>query len=95
MQTTCRTEVHVTVHYIAAERPFAHEEASDETIGKLKKQVLTAFGLTEGTTPDGSNVTYTLYHGKAPLENPQETIGEVAQHRHALELKLVQQITQG
>ena len=46
-------------------------------------------------TPDGNTVTYTLYHGKTPLENMNQPLSELAGHQHVLQLKLVQQITQG
>ena len=88
-------KIHIVAHYIAAPEPFKTEAEPDETVGQLKKRVLTAFGLTEGQTSDGNTVTYTLYHGKTPLENPDETLGQVAGHEHVLQLKLVQQITQG
>jgi hypothetical protein len=90
------TTLRVAVHYIAAAEPFkdAHADRS-ETVGHLKARVLLAFGLTEGSTPEGSTVIYTLYHNKTPLENLQQTLGELAGEHHELELKLVQQITQG
>ena len=90
------TTLRVTVHYIAAVEPFkdAHADRS-ETVGHLKARVLLAFGLTEGSTPEGPTVSYTLYHNKTPLENLQQTLGELAGEHHELELKLVQQITQG
>ena len=40
-------------------------------------------------------MTYTLYHGKTPLEDAGQSLGDVAGHAHALSLNLVQQITQG
>jgi hypothetical protein len=90
------TTVRVVVHYIAAVEPFkdAHADRS-ETVGQLKARVLDVFGLTEGPTPEGSTVSYTLYHHKTPLENLQQALGDLAGEHHELELKLVQQITQG
>lgn len=90
------TTISVIVHYVAAAKPFedAHADRS-ETVGHLKARVLDAFGLTEGPSPEGSTVSYTLYHHKTPLENLQQTLGNVAGEHHELELKLVQQITQG
>jgi hypothetical protein len=87
--------LHVVVHYVAAEQPFKEDAPPEETVGQLKKQVLAAFGLTEGQAPDGNTVTYTLYQGKTPLENMDQTLGDLAGHQHVLQLKLVQQITQG
>ena len=90
------TTVRVVVHYVAAAEPFkdAHADRS-ETVGHLKARVLLAFGLTEGPTPEGSTVSYTLYHNKTPLENLQQTLGELVGEHRELELKLVQQIIQG
>jgi len=87
----------VTVTYPAAREPFRqHHEPRSETVATLKELVLNAFHLTEGTSPDGSTVTvYTLYHGKKPLENPNQTIGGVAGDAQELHLKLVQEIKQG
>lgn len=90
------TTVHVVVHYVAAAEPFKDEHADrNETVGHLKTRVLNAFGLTEGQTSDGAVVSYTLYHHKTPLENPNQTLGELVGEHHELELKLVQQIMQG
>jgi hypothetical protein len=87
--------IKVTVHYMAAERPFRDEVKADEAEGNFKQTALSAFGLTEGQTPDGNTVTYTLYHDGRPLENPDETIGRIAEGRDHLQLKLSQQIVQG
>ncbi len=54
-----------------------------------------AFGLSEGQSADGKTFVYTLYHGKTPLENLSETLGQIAGDKHTLELKLSQQVTQG
>jgi len=95
MTVATHTRLEVVVHYVAAERPFKEHAAPHETVGQLKVRVLAAFGLTEGQTPDGNTVTYTLYHDKTPLENMNEPLSEVARHEHVLQLKLVQQIVQG
>jgi len=95
MTVQTHTKLEVVVHYVAAEHPFKEHVSADETVGDLKKRVLAAFGLTEGQTPDGNTVTYTLHHGKTLLENMNETLGQVAGHEHVLKLKLGQQITQG
>lgn len=86
----------VVVHYPPAAEPFRDNDAAPtETVGELKAEVLTAFGLKEGPQPDGSNVTYTLYLGKTALENMAETLGALAGQSEELQLKLAQQITQG
>jgi hypothetical protein len=90
------TELHVVVHYPAAEEPFQDKDATrTETVGQLKGRVLTAFGLTEGQGPDNTIISYTLHHGKVILENLDQTLGEVAGDHKVLQLKLSQQITQG
>lgn len=95
MPAPVSTQLRVLVHYVAAEEPFKDDADTDETVGHLKSRVLAAFGLSEGQTPDRNIVTYTLYHQKTPLENLNQTLGELAGHQHILQLKLVQQITQG
>jgi len=60
----------------------------------MKALVLAAFGLTEGQV-DGSTYTYTLYHDKTPLENLNQTIGQLIGNAATLTLKLSQQVTQG
>ena len=82
--------LHVVVHYVAAEKPFVEDAPRSETVGELKAQSIRAFGLSEG-----NNVSYTLYDGKSPLENSNQTLGSVAGQKHELNLNLVQQITQG
>jgi hypothetical protein len=86
----------VIVTYPAAKKPFEQDHASrNETVGTLKTTVLSAFGLSEGQSTDGKTFVYTLYHGKTPLENLSETLGQIAGDKHTLELKLSQQVTQG
>lgn len=88
--------LHVVVHYVAAEEPFKDKDADrKETVGQLKQRVLTEFGLTEGQTPDGNIATYTIYHHKTAVENMGQTLGDLAGDDQTLQLRLVQQITQG
>jgi len=88
--------LNVTVTYPAARKPFEEKDAPrSETVGTLKSAVLKAFGLTEGTSPDGTTTTYRLYHGKQPLEDLGKTLGSIAGEANALHLKLAQEITQG
>lgn len=89
-------ELHVVVHYPAAEEPFQDKHAKrTETVGQLKTRVLTAFGLTEGQGPDNTIISYTLHHGKVTLENLDQSLGDIAGDQKVLQLKLSQQITQG
>jgi len=93
---TVATKFKVVVHYPAAEEPFKDDHADGgETVGHLKARVLSHFGLVEGQTPEGNIVTYTLYEGKQPLEDPSVSLGQVAGEKKVLQLKLSQQITQG
>lgn len=86
----------VIVTYPAAKEPFEQDQTSrNETVGTLKAAVLKAFGLTEGASADGNTYTYTLYFEKRPLENLNETLGQVAGERETVHLKLSQQVTQG
>ena len=81
----------VTVTYPAARKPFEESDVPRaETVGTLKAAVLKAFGLTEGTSPDGTTTTYRLYHGKQPLDDLSQTLGAVAGEAAALHLKLAQ-----
>jgi len=90
------TQLHVVVHYAAAEQPFNDHDADPaETVGALKARVLAAFHLTEGNLPDGNVAQYTLYLQKDPLENMDKTLGELAAGHPVLQLKLSQQIVQG
>ena|GEM_PF-2190380 len=88
--------LHVTVHYPAAAHPFVEPHASHrETVGGLKAKVLKAFHLHEGTGPDGSVTTYTLYFHKHALDNMDQTLGDLAGDNSDLKFKLAQQIVQG
>ncbi len=88
-------KLQVVVHFSAAGKPFKDEVDRSETVGQFKTKVLKAFGLHEGQGPDGAITIYTLYHDKVPLENPNQTLGEIAGDKKILQLKLSQQITQG
>lgn len=92
---TVETRVQVTVHYVAAEEPYRVRADRSETMGQFMPQVLDAFGLASGLTSGGETVAYKLYHHKAPLDSPAETLGAIADHHEDLQLKLVQEITQG
>jgi hypothetical protein len=92
-----KNALQLTVRYAAAAHPFHDHDANpDETLSALKGRVLLAFGLTEGQgTPDGNTVAYKLYHGKEELTDLGRTLGDIAGHAHALELKLSQYVQQG
>lgn len=88
-------QVRVTVHYMAAGKPFEGDFARSTNVGDVKAAALNAFGLTEGANSEGNTVTYTLYDKKDPLENLGVTIGQLVNEQKVLQLKLSQQITQG
>jgi hypothetical protein len=91
-----QTTLRVQVHYVAAGQPFRDNDASrEETLASLKQRALTAFGLVEGGTPDGNQVTYVLYQGPDRLDDLSQTLGAIAGEHHNLNLKLVQQVIQG
>lgn len=85
----------VLVIFPPAAKPYEEATDRDDTVGALKKRVLAAFGLSESTSPDGSSQTFTLFHGRDALETPSATLGSIAGTKPVLELKLVQQVTQG
>lgn len=95
-EAKARTRLRVVVNYPAAADPFKDENADrDETVGHLKARVLVAFGLSEGANTDGNVASYTLYDHKTPLENPAQTLGDLADQERVVRLKLSQQLTQG
>lgn len=75
---------------MAAVKPFKTEEDPTTTVGQLKVAVLSAFGLIE----DAGKV-YKLFHQKTELSNLSQTLGEIADHARALNLKLEEVLVQG
>ena len=88
-------QVRVLVHYMAAGKPFERQYEPAATVGQVKQDALSEFGLAEGGTPDGGTVVYLLYHDKSPIENMALTVGQLAGHQKVLQLKLLQRLTQG
>jgi hypothetical protein len=86
----------VLVVFPAAGKPFKDDDASrDETVDQLEARVLEDFGLTEGPIGNNEIAVFTLFHGKQKLDNPAQTLGEVAGDKPQLQLKLSQRIVQG
>jgi hypothetical protein len=83
-------KIEVVVHYIAAGKPYKAEVLASETIGTLKTNVLNFFGLKEE-----GNKTYKLFYHKTELNNPHETVGQVAGDKKEIKLDLEEFITQG
>src|SRR3989442_342746 len=89
-------ELHVKVVYASAVQPYNDSHVPPSTtVGTLKAAVLDFFKLKEGTRPDGSTATYTLFLGKQALEDLNQQLGAFAGDERKLDLKLGEQITQG
>jgi hypothetical protein len=84
------SNIKVSVHYIAAGKPYMAEVAPTETVAQLKASALTAFGLVAQ-----ANKTYKLFHQKQELSDPNRTIGQLAGDKHELKIDLEEFITQG
>lgn len=84
------TIIKVTVHYIAAAKPYKADLPPTETLASLKTEVLKYFELVESSTK-----TYKLFHHKTELNNLSETIGQVAGDKKELSLNLEEFIIQG
>lgn len=82
--------IEVQVHYIAAGKPFRKDAQPSETVGQLKAEALTAFGLTEG-----GGKTFKLFHQKQELQNMNQTLDEIAGHKKELKLDLEEVLVQG
>ena len=89
-------DLHVKVVYASAVQPYNDPHVPPATtVGTLKAAVLDFFKLKEGTRPDGSVATYTLFFGKQPLEDMNQQLGALAGDERKLDLKLGEQIVQG
>jgi hypothetical protein len=84
------TTIKVTVHYIAAGKPYQADVAPAETLATLKANVLNFFHLVEE-----GNKTYKLFLQKTELTNMGETVGQVAGDKKELNLNLEEFIIQG
>jgi hypothetical protein len=83
-------EIKVMVDYMPASKPFKTDAMPTTTVGEIKTATLAAFGLTED-----ANKIYKLFHNKVELANLSQTIGDIAQHASALNLKLEEVLVQG
>lgn len=84
------TTIKVTVHYIAATKPYKADVAPTETLATLKANVLDFFKLVEE-----GNKTFKLFLQKTELTNPNESVGQIAGDKKELNLDLEEFITQG
>jgi hypothetical protein len=86
--------IDVRVKYVAG-KPFHDPDAPrSQTLQALKVRVLTHFHLEEMSTPEFQK-TYHLHDHKGRIENLAQTLGDYAGRDDKIELKLVEQITQG
>jgi len=94
--TEKQDKINVVVHYMGAIKPFHDNDASpSETLSSLKNRVLTAFGLSESTLPDGNVVTYHLFLERQEVTDLTQTLGFLAAGKKELQFNLVQRLTQG
>lgn len=95
VQHAAPARIEISVRFPAATKPFVDPQANPaETIGALKVRILAAFEVTETSGPDGQTL-YFLYFGDNRIDDPSLTLGQIAGDKHALKLKLVQQLVQG
>lgn len=85
----------VRVRYIGAHKPYVDSHAKpSETLATLKQQVLSFFGLTEGSVDNGTKV-YVFAHDGVELTNLSQTLGQLATEGHEMKLDLLEQFEQG
>lgn len=85
----------VRVRYIGAQKPYIDAHAkSDETLAALKQQVLSFFGLVEGSVENGTKV-YVFSHDGVELTNLSQTLGQLSSEGHEIKLDLLEQFEQG
>ncbi len=83
------------VRYLASPKPYVQSKAPQtETLATLKPVVLKHFGLVEGAV-DGGRKEYAFSAHGVIQSNLEETLGHLAQGKHELELKLLEQFIQG
>lgn len=83
------------VRYLASPKPYVEAKVPlSETLATLKPVVLDHFGLVEGPV-DGGRKEYAFAAHGVIQSNLDETLGNLAQGEHELELKLLEQFIQG
>jgi hypothetical protein len=75
-------EIHVTVTFALAPRPYEHTYAPQTVIATVQADALAAFHATTGGT-----TTYELVHD-GEVVPPDKTVGDLARHEHQLRLGL-------
>jgi hypothetical protein len=82
--------IRVSVHYIAASKPFKIAVEPATTVGTIKADALKAFGLKEDQTK-----VYKLFHDRTELVDLNQPIGQVAGHHKEVKLTLEEFLVQG
>jgi hypothetical protein len=85
-----KTEVKVTVHYIAAAKPLKIDADSSMTLAAVKAEALSAFTLEETDTK-----VYKMFAHKSELADLAQTVGVTAQGKPVLQIDLEEFIIQG
>lgn len=84
----------LSVRYVAKSKPFKGSFPPDTALGATKSTVLDFFGLKEGDIGGGTKVYY-FVHQEEKVSDLSVTLKSLAGRARALELKLVEQLTQG
>jgi hypothetical protein len=88
--TNPKTDIKVTVHYIAAAKPFKADVSADTTLAAIKAGALSAFGLVED-----ANKVYKMLANKVELSNLNEDVGTAAAGKSEFQIDLEEFIVQG
>jgi hypothetical protein len=94
-QRVATEDVEVAVTYAGAEGPFKQAYAADAQLQQVKADVLAAFGLAETTDEAGNQTLYVLYRGGDKITDLSQTVGDFADHRKHLQLRLVREVIAG
>lgn len=84
-----KSTIKVTVTFPLADGPYHADVAPSDTVGAVRTAAMEQFGAVEDP-----QFAYYLTHKGTRLSDEQ-TIGEVADHAHALKLTLVKELIQG
>jgi hypothetical protein len=88
-KTAAKKTINVTVTFPLADSPYQAEVVPSETVGTVRKDAMEQFGAVED-----QEFAYYLTHKGSRLSDEQ-TIGDVADHAHAIKLTLVKELIQG
>lgn len=88
-------DIKVTVHFVASPRQLEEAFPRSATVGQVRTAAMAFFGLSEGDDGHGNTIILTIYLKSSPLTDLSQTLDNLAGDGPSLQLKLVQQITQG